>query len=125
MPEIGGPELLIVLLIVLMVFGGSKVAELGGSMGKSVREFKKAMKDDEPSTGAASSASAPAATAGTPATTVATQSKINGPSCSRCGAPNLLYALYCNECGAQLSTTTTGALGMLASRRLGNALVHR
>jgi sec-independent protein translocase protein TatA len=49
-PEVGAPELLIVLAIAVLVFGGSRLAEIGGSMGKGIKEFKKAMKEDDPPT---------------------------------------------------------------------------
>lgn len=44
------PELLIILVILLLVFGAGRVAELGGALGKSIREFKKAQQglDEEP-----------------------------------------------------------------------------
>jgi sec-independent protein translocase protein TatA len=39
---IGVPELLLILLIVLVVFGGSRLPELGRGLGKSIRNFKEA-----------------------------------------------------------------------------------
>ena len=51
MPDLGAPELLIILVVVVLIFGGSRVAELGGSLGKGIKEFKKALREDEPSTG--------------------------------------------------------------------------
>jgi sec-independent protein translocase protein TatA len=38
-------HLLIVLLIVVLVFGPSKLPHLGGALGKSIRDFKKAMSE--------------------------------------------------------------------------------
>lgn len=38
--HIGIQELIIILLIALVVFGGSKISGLGKAIGKSVREFK-------------------------------------------------------------------------------------
>ena len=38
----GMPELIIVLVIVLVVFGAGKLPEIGGALGKSIRNFKKA-----------------------------------------------------------------------------------
>lgn len=41
-----GPEkLMILLLIVLVLFGGKRIPEIGGSIGKGIREFKRGMKD--------------------------------------------------------------------------------
>lgn len=40
--SLGAPELLIILVILLLIFGAGRVAELGAGLGKSIREFKKA-----------------------------------------------------------------------------------
>ena len=42
---IGGPELLVIFLIVLLLFGAKRLPEIARSMGKATTEFKKA-KDD-------------------------------------------------------------------------------
>ena len=39
---IGGPEMMLILVIVLMLFGGQKLPELARGLGKSMKEFKKA-----------------------------------------------------------------------------------
>ncbi|MCW5547393.1 MAG: twin-arginine translocase TatA/TatE family subunit [Opitutaceae bacterium] len=39
---IGGPELMMILFVVLILFGGQKLPELAKGLGKSMREFKKA-----------------------------------------------------------------------------------
>ncbi|WOQ18424.1 twin-arginine translocase TatA/TatE family subunit [Raineyella sp. W15-4] len=41
---LGGPELLIILAIVLLLFGGSRLAGLGKSTGRAIREFKEETK---------------------------------------------------------------------------------
>jgi sec-independent protein translocase protein TatA len=41
----GGAELMIILFIVLLLFGAKKLPDLAGSMGKSMREFRKASKE--------------------------------------------------------------------------------
>jgi sec-independent protein translocase protein TatA len=43
--NIGGSELLVVLLVVLIFFGPKKMPEMGKNIGKGIREFKKAMRD--------------------------------------------------------------------------------
>ena len=47
--RIGITEILVILVIVLVVFGGSKLAGVGKALGQSIRDFKKEVKaDDEP-----------------------------------------------------------------------------
>jgi len=43
----GLPELVVVLGIVLVVFGAGRLPEIGGAIGKSIRNFKKASSDKE------------------------------------------------------------------------------
>ena len=45
MPSLGVPELLIILLIVILVFGASRLPELGKGIGKGIRNFKDATKE--------------------------------------------------------------------------------
>jgi sec-independent protein translocase protein TatA len=40
---LGAPELLLILIIALVVFGPGKLPAIGGALGKSLREFKDAM----------------------------------------------------------------------------------
>ncbi len=42
---IGVPELIVIMVIALIVFGPGKLPEIGGAVGKSVREFRKATSD--------------------------------------------------------------------------------
>ena len=44
--NIGMPELIIILIIILLVFGASRLPELARSLGKAVYEFKKGIKED-------------------------------------------------------------------------------
>ena len=46
METIGAPELLIVLVVVLLVFGSKKVPELARSLGQSVKEFREGSRYD-------------------------------------------------------------------------------
>lgn len=47
MPSLGPTELLIILAIVIALFGVSRLAGLGGALGTSVRDFRKAVRDDD------------------------------------------------------------------------------
>lgn len=41
----GMPELLVILLIALLIFGAAKLPEIGRAFGKTINEFKKGMKE--------------------------------------------------------------------------------
>lgn len=43
MPNIGAPELIVLLVIALLVFGPKKLPDLGRSLGNGMREFKQAI----------------------------------------------------------------------------------
>lgn len=53
---LGSSETLILVLVLVLLFGAGKIPELAKSLGKGIREFKKATKDEEdkPSTGSSS-----------------------------------------------------------------------
>jgi sec-independent protein translocase protein TatA len=44
---IGVPELIVILVIVLIVFGAGKLPEIGGAIGKSIKNFKKSVRDSD------------------------------------------------------------------------------
>jgi sec-independent protein translocase protein TatA len=46
---IGMPELLVVLVIILIVFGAGKLPDIGGGLGKAIKNFKKAT-NEQPET---------------------------------------------------------------------------
>lgn len=41
MPRIGPTELIIVLVIILIIFGVGRLGEIGGALGKGIREFRR------------------------------------------------------------------------------------
>ncbi len=48
---LGPPEIIIIFLVIVLLFGGKKLPELAKGLGKGIREFKKAqteMDDEEP-----------------------------------------------------------------------------
>lgn len=44
----GGGEWVLILLVLLLLFGGTKLPALARGLGQSMKEFKKASRDDEP-----------------------------------------------------------------------------
>lgn len=54
----GVPELLIIMVIVLLIFGGSRLAGVGRSLGTAISEFKGAVRGEEEKDKAAAAAAA-------------------------------------------------------------------
>ena len=77
MPTLGAPELLIVLAIVVVLFGASRIPEIMGGMGKGIREFRKASSDltDEIKRGASQDTTPPASSESKPAESKPAESK--------------------------------------------------
>ena len=122
---LGVPELLIIAFIVVLVFGVGRLPEVGGALGKGIREFRKSTKElddertpslDAATAGASASSSASTMTSSAPSPSVPTSSstqaaapsaEASGDSrfCSECGAKNARAAKFCAECGHSMSVT--------------------
>lgn len=91
MPSIGGPELIFVLVIVLIVFGAGKLPSVFGQLGKGVRTFREESekKDAELAASTAAGSTTPAAA--------------GGRYCSQCGTKNNDGAKFCASCGTPLA----------------------
>ena len=46
MPNLGAPELIIIALVILLLFGATRLPKLGRSMGQSIKGFKQGLNDD-------------------------------------------------------------------------------
>ena len=46
---LGMPELIVILVIIVLVFGVGKVSDIGSALGKSIRGFKKALNEPDES----------------------------------------------------------------------------
>jgi sec-independent protein translocase protein TatA len=44
---IGIPELIIILVIILIIFGAGKLPEIGGGLGKAISNFRRATKEQD------------------------------------------------------------------------------
>lgn len=61
---LGGPEVLLIFAVLLLLFGGSKLPELAKGLGRSIKEFKHASREDAdvPTTAPSRTVEAPART---------------------------------------------------------------
>lgn len=107
---LGVPELLIIAFIVILVFGVGRLPEVGGAVGKGIREFRKATKDDEAAANTDAStlsetpsADAPGAQQSAPSGNGASASS-ESVFCSECGGRNARGARFCAECGKPIAT---------------------
>jgi sec-independent protein translocase protein TatA len=85
--NLGGPELVFVLVIVLIVFGAGKLPTVFGQLGKGVRTFREEAQNEDPKS-----------VSGSTTTTAAA-----GKYCSSCGKPNADAAKFCASCGTPLA----------------------
>ena len=94
---LGPLELGLIVLVLLMLFGATRLADLGGSLGKGIKEFRKNVKeeDEAPETPVASASTN--RSAGVAEVTSALK-------CPNCGNLNPANARLCNQCGTSLQT---------------------
>jgi sec-independent protein translocase protein TatA len=55
MPNLGFPEIMLILVVVLLLFGAKRLPEIGASFGKGIREFKRSMTETSDALNAPSS----------------------------------------------------------------------
>jgi sec-independent protein translocase protein TatA len=90
MPALGPTALILVLAILVLIFGASRLAEVGGALGRSVRECRRATDEDHAATSASGPPSAP-------------------PACRRCGVVLHSGARFCGSCGTAVAPEDLGA----------------
>jgi sec-independent protein translocase protein TatA len=81
---LGMPELVVVLVIALLIFGAGRLPEIGNSLGKAIRGFRESTerRDPEPPP---------------------EPPKVTGRSCPQCGAALAADARFCGGCGKQVN----------------------
>jgi sec-independent protein translocase protein TatA len=99
MPMLNPWEIIIILIILVVIFGASRLSQFGGALGKSIREFRSAV-HDEPS------GTATAASTATPELASAAEAATAEPdiACPTCQALNPPTQKFCGKCGARIST---------------------
>jgi sec-independent protein translocase protein TatA len=114
---LGVPELIIIAFIVVLVFGVGRLPEVGSALGKGIREFRKASKDEgaDPAESSMSSSATevapqPAMANVPPAASPPAQAPVAAGTetrfCSDCGAKNGRAAKFCSECGHSMDAGT-------------------
>jgi sec-independent protein translocase protein TatA len=109
----GGPfglgplELFLIVVVLLLVFGVGKLADLGGSLGTGIREFRKNVRDDDVAAPVVTPPPAPAAPLPTVAAAPAVENNggletVSAVKCPSCGTLNPSGARHCNQCGTSL-----------------------
>ncbi len=86
---LGMPELLVILIIGLLVFGAGRLPEIGSSLGKAIKGFKEASDKREPEPPEPKEAKGEVKGSG-------------GKSCPHCGKAIQTDALFCPGCGKKL-----------------------
>jgi sec-independent protein translocase protein TatA len=47
MPSVGWPELIIILVVALLLFGPQRMAGIGGALGRAIRDFRHAVRETD------------------------------------------------------------------------------
>lgn len=107
----GAPELIIILIVVLVIFGPKNLPKLGKSLGKTVKGIREGMEGDEPEE-KKSEATTEAKPAEHVVDTHADADDDDAPEtdepaegmkfCGHCGAENPVDNKFCKSCGAKL-----------------------
>ena len=84
---LGLPELMVILVIALLVFGAGRLPEIGSSLGKAIKGFKDASDKRDPE----------------PAEPKGEVSGAATKDCPQCGRPVTADAAFCAGCGKRLS----------------------
>ena len=85
MPSLGPTELIVILVLAIVLFGAGKIGDVGGALGKSIREFRRAANEEEPR-------------AQTPSSEAPNPQRF----CPGCGNPVRDADRFCSACGARL-----------------------
>ena len=84
MGNLGAPELILILLVIVVFFGAKKIPEIAQGFGKGIREFRKASKDIQEDIA------------------VEESKAIAGRNCPSCNSPVIEGAKFCPTCGKSL-----------------------
>lgn len=90
MPELGLAEAIIIGLVLFVVFGPNRVADIGGGLGRAIRGFRRELSTDEASAPDPEPVAQPTATG-------------EAARCRRCGGQLRESDKFCVNCGASVT----------------------
>lgn len=99
---LGPLELGLIVLVLVLLFGASRLADVGSSLGKGIKEFRKNIKDDEEEAPAASERPAEMPVVRASSEVINTPEAIAAIKCPQCGTLNPVGARHCNQCGTSI-----------------------
>ena len=103
------PELIIILIVALLIFGPKNLPKLGKSLGQTVKNVREGMEGDEDEPKKVEAATepepepAPAAEPVAEPVVEAAEDEGDVKFCSHCGAKNAADAAFCSKCGEKLA----------------------
>ncbi len=98
--DLGPLEIIVILAVVVMIFGVGKLPQVGGALGKSIREFRKASSEEDDE----DARKIEQQSATTPAAQAASQWNA---FCTQCGTRADPGLRFCTACGHSLATAPT------------------
>jgi len=105
-------HIVIIVVVAFLLFGSSKLPELGRSLGKTISEFKQGTKEaaegfrEETHKNSIAPAAIGLASQPSSTPTSASSSSQSRSFCIQCGAPNPAEAHFCASCGTKLAEKT-------------------
>ncbi len=103
---LGPMELVIILLVLVMLFGATRLADIGGSLGKGIKEFRKEVATEDeaaPTESAATDSATTEPVAAAEAVANGGAETVSAVKCPSCGALNAVGAKFCSQCSASIA----------------------
>ena len=98
----GPVELVLILAVVIIIFGVGRLPEVGGAIGKGIREFRKATKEDDPKQIAQAQSTVQSAPPVQSPPVPPVQQQTPAVVCDKCGTANTPGNRFCGGCGTSL-----------------------
>ncbi len=104
---LGPLELGLLVLVLVMVFGATRLADIGGSLGKGIKEFRKEVRDEDGDTPEAGDEATEPKAAVEAVAAEPTSGPASAVRCTNCGTLNPVGSKHCNECGTAIVAPVT------------------